>query len=88
MVPTCDWSMDIIKASDWLINTDRDVSHAALLQPPPELLHLPPVRGDDPDVVLVHLEVQQLLDVVNHDKQLLGVEETWRDVFSHILIEN
>ena len=54
----------------------------------PELLHLPPVRGDDPDVVLVHLEVQQLLDVVNHDKQLLRVEETWRDVFSHILIEN
>ena len=26
--------------------------------------HLPPVGVDDPDVVLVHLEVQQLLDVV------------------------
>jgi len=53
----------------------------------PDLLNLPPVRRDDPDLFrgdLVPLEAKDLLDILDGDGDLLRIEETRASLFALI----
>ena len=53
-----------------------------------DLLTLPPVGGDHPDLLFLHVELgvlQQLLDVLHDDHHFLRVVEARRHVISRIL---